>query len=51
MALSTYVLHLPQVANARLAAAAATSRIACSSFAGFKVTELQQLQNIENLVT
>jgi len=36
MALSTYVLHLPQVANARLAAAAATSRIACSSFAEFK---------------
>lgn len=35
MALSTYVLHLPQVTNARLAAAN-TSRIVCSSFAGFK---------------
>lgn len=35
MALSTHILHLPQVANARLAAAP-TSRIACSSFAGFK---------------
>lgn len=35
MALSTHILHLPQVANARLAAAP-TSRIGCSSFAGFK---------------
>ena len=36
MDLSTHILHLPQVANARLAAAP-TSWIACSSFPGFKV--------------